>query len=121
MRKSITAALLSALVFPGAGHLYLRSYLPGSFLLVISAAAFIDFIRRAWHEAELIREQLIDQINAGGIIDLEVLIRHTTASLDHIDRQPFTLATFILLACWLIGIIDSHRLGKKIEEASKIA
>lgn len=118
MRKSITATLLSALVFPGAGHLYLRSYLRGCILLAIAAATLVDFIRRAWHEAELIREQFIDQINSGGIIDLDLLVAKTMNTVDHIDSQPFTIATLVLLACWLIGIIDSHRLGKKIEETS---
>lgn len=118
MRKSITAVLLSALVFPGAGHLYLRSYLRGCILAAIAAAALVDFIRRVWHEAELIRDQLIDRIDSGGIIDLESLITQTMANIHRIDSQPFTIATVVLLACWLVGIIDSHRIGKKIEEAS---
>lgn len=116
MRKSIAAVLLSALVFPGAGHLYLRSYLRGLILVAISTAALIDFMRRAWHEAKAIREQLINEINAHGIIDLELLITKTMSAVDRIDSQPFTIATLVLLACWLIGIIDSHRLGKKSEE-----
>lgn len=118
MRKSIAAVLLSALVFPGTGHLYLRSYPRGLILLAISVVALIDFIRRAWHEAELIRDQLIGEINASEIIDLELLIRQTLSAVDRIDNQPFTLATLVLLVCWLIGIIDSHRLGKKMEETS---
>lgn len=121
MRKSITAVLLSALVFPGVGHLYLRSYLRGFILVAISAAALIDFIRRAWREAEIIREQLLNEINSSGIIDFERLITQTTANIHHIDSQPFTIATLLLLACWLIAIIDSHREGKKIEEASATA
>lgn len=118
MRKPITAVLLSAFVFPGAGHLYLRSYLRGLILLAISAVALIDFIRRAWHEAELIREQLLNEINNNGIIDLELLITQTMNSVHQIDNQPFTVATLILLACWVIGIVDSHFLGKKLAAAS---
>ena len=118
MRKAITAVLLSALVFPGAGHLYLRSYARGLILLAISAAALTDFIRRAWHEAELIRTQLLGEINANGVIDLELLITQTMNSVHHIDRQPYTIATLILLACWIIGIVDSHLLGKKLEAAT---
>ncbi len=115
MRKSTKSALLSALVFHGSGHLYLRSYTRGLLLIVISAAALTDFIRRAWQAVELIRSQLIDEINSSGVIDLEVLITHATKAVDQIDHQPFTIATLILLACWLIGIIDSHRLGEKLE------
>lgn len=118
MRKSITALLLSAFVFPGAGHLFLRSYARGIILLAISVVALVDFMRRAWHEAEIIREQLIDEINNSGAIDFELLVRHAMNAVDHIDRQPFTIATLILLACWLVGILDSYRLGKKMEEAS---
>ena len=116
MQKSTTAALLSAFVFPGIGHLYLRSYVRGLLLLSIAAIALTDFIRRAWHEANLIREQLIDEINAGGIIDLEVLITQAQSAVAHIDRQPFTTATLILFVCWIIAIIDSYQLGRKLAE-----
>lgn len=118
MRKSISALLLSALVFPGAGHLYLRSYLRGCVLLSISAIVLIDFMRRAWHEAETIRERLLNEINSSGIIDLEYLIAQAMSAVDHIDRQPFTVAGYVLLACWLIGLVDSYRIGKKIEESA---
>ena len=117
MRKSAIAALLSALVFPGAGHFYLRSYARGSALLIVSAAALFEFIRRAWREVEAIRSQLMTQIDVSGVVDLNTLIAHALAAADRIDRQPFTIAMLVLLGCWLIGIIDSHRIGKRIEEA----
>ena len=116
MNKSTKAALLSALVFPGIGHLYLRSYTRGIILLAICTVALTDFIRRAWHEAELIRTQINAEINATGIIDLESLIAHATAAADRIDHSPFTIATIVIVACWLIGIFDSYRIGKQFEE-----
>ncbi|MFT3928947.1 MAG: hypothetical protein QM709_01515 [Spongiibacteraceae bacterium] len=118
MARSINAALLSALVFPGAGHLYLRSYMRGIVLAVISVVALADFIRRAWHEADIIRDQLLAEINAGGVIDLEYLITQATNAVNHIDRQPFALAGYVLLGCWIAGVVDSYRIGKKIEESS---
>lgn len=116
MRKSTLAPLLSAFVFPGLGHLYLRSYARASILLVITAAALFDFTQRAWQAVAAIRAQLVAEINATGVIDLETLIAHAMAIVDHIDRQPFTIATWIMFASWLVGIVDSHRLGKKLEE-----
>jgi hypothetical protein len=115
MRKSTAAVLLSAFAFPGAGHLYLRSYARGIGLIAISAAALIGFINHAWQEAEKISAQLNAEINAGGVIDLTSLIAQVAAAVDRIDRQPFTIATLILLICWVIGILDSYRIGKKFE------
>lgn len=118
MRKSTIAALLSACVLPGSGHIYLRSYARGIALLGISAAALVDFVHRVWQEAALIRGQLMAEINAGGGGDIETLIAHAMSTVDRIDRQPFTIATLVLSACWLIGILDSYRLGKRFEETS---
>lgn len=116
MRKTTTAVLLSAFAFPGSGHLYLRSYARGIALSAISAAALFDFIRRAWHEAELIRAQLVDEVNARGVMDIETLVAHATAAVDRIDHQPFTYTSLILFACWIIAIVDSHRIGAKLDK-----
>ncbi len=118
MNRTTKSILLSALVLPGAGHLYLRSYTRGIILLAICAAALTDFIRRAWHEAELIRARLIDEVNAGGMFDLDALIAHATAAANSIDKKPFTLAGIVLIACWLFGIFDSYRLSKRLEETA---
>lgn len=115
MNKSTKSAWLSALVFPGIGHLYLRSYARGTILLAICAVALTDFIRRAWQEAELIRAQINTEINTTGVIDLESLIAHATATVDRVDNKPFTLAGIVLIGCWLFGIFDSYRIGKKAE------
>jgi hypothetical protein len=118
MSKSMKAALLSALIFPGTGHLYLRSYARGIILLAICTIALIDFMRRALQQAELIRAQLTTEINAGGAVDIENLVAHATTAVDQIDHQPFTLATIVLFACWLFGIWDSYRIGQQLEKTS---
>jgi hypothetical protein len=114
MQKSATSALLSAFVFPGIGHLYLRSYARGLILLAICTAALIDFIQRAWREAELISAQVNAEISETGAIDLESLVAHATAAVDHIDNKPFTVSGCVLIACWLFSIFDSYRIGKNV-------
>lgn len=116
--KVITATLLSALVFPGAGHLYLRSYPRGIGLIAINTLALIDFIRRAWHEAELIRAQIIDEISASGVIDLETIMAHTIAAVHRIDSTPFTFGGGVLLVCWLVGVFDSYRISSRASSLS---
>ena len=116
MNKSMKSAVISAVVFPGAGHLFLRCYTRGIILIAISALALIEFIRRAWHEAELISAQISKEIDATGVVDLQSLITHATAAVDRVDNGPFTIATVVFLACWLIAIVDSYRIGKQLEE-----
>ncbi len=118
MKKSTAAALLSAFVFPGIGHFYLRCPARGLALLAIAAAALADFVLRLWREAQLMQAALIDEINAAGFIDLQMLIAHALAAADRIERQPFTIAALALLACWLIGIVDSLRIGRKLDAAA---
>jgi TM2 domain-containing membrane protein YozV len=105
--RSAIAVLLSALVFPGIGHLYLKQNARGIALIAASTISLWFIIDSAMRQASAI----LDQIEAGGgVID--------TSRISELAAQtPSTpgdsLATYALAACWLLGIIDAYRLGKK--------
>ena len=63
MKKSSKAALLSALIFPGVGHLVLKQYLRGSALVLVAFTAFSVAVDRAYQRALTV----VDRILAGDV------------------------------------------------------
>ncbi|MAF82737.1 MAG: hypothetical protein QGH93_00505 [Gammaproteobacteria bacterium] len=108
MKKSIKAALLSGLVFPGSGHMFLQQYRRGSVLLLSAIAALSVIIAKALNQALIIA----DKINSGEI-SVEAATIAELASIPTRGAEDLTLnfAALIFGAVWLIGIVDSYRLG----------
>lgn len=109
MSRSTTAVVLSALVLPGAGHLYLKHSLRGITLIVISLACLWIFVDRAMQQASIVLERLESE---GGALDagqLSDLVTQTS------NGSGSTVATLVLAGCWLVGIADAYRLGKKLD------
>ena len=115
MRYSTKAALLSGLVFPGVGHLYLGRYLR-AFLLAAGAAALSWFIvSMAVSSAFDIAAQIQSgdvPLNVESIPDLVSKDAQGTAHLGDI-------ATAALFALWVIGIVDSYREGRARDKSKE--
>ena len=113
MTRASKAALLSALVFPGAGHMLLQQYLRGSALMLSALIAFYIIVRSIFERALTI----VDQISAGDIpADTGAIADMVTSSANDANGLAENVALIILLLCWLIGIIDSYRLGAAEEQ-----
>jgi TM2 domain-containing membrane protein YozV len=112
MQRAVSAGLLSALVFPGAGHLYLRRGRRACiFLLPTLAALFVlagDIAQRA--------SVLADQVMAGTLapdpaaIAARLQTQGGTSGLD-------IACSAVLVACWLGSIIDSVVIARAGETA----
>jgi hypothetical protein len=109
MSRPINAVLLSALVLPGAGQLYLKHYGRGFALIGVSLACLWILMDRAMQLASTV----LDQITAeGGAID-PAQITELVAQASNSSGSAFvTIASLGLAGCWLIGIVDAYRLGK---------
>jgi len=116
MSRSTNAALLSALVVPGAGHLYLKRYLCGIALIMTSLACLWVFVERAMQQASIVLERLASDggaVDAGQIADLVTQTANGSTSL------AVTVASLVLAACWVIGIVDAYRVGKAEARATR--
>ena len=108
MKGSSKAALLSGLIFPGIGHIILKQYLRGAVLILFSLAALSVIVTRAYQSALTI----VDRINSGDIpIETGAIAELVSNSTGGADSLVESIAVIVLGACWLIGIIDSYRLG----------
>ncbi len=108
MKKSKKAVLLSALVFPGLGHLFLKRYGTGLLLIGIASAATYLLIVNTVERSLRIMDDIQNgtQLNTA---DLASLVSHQSAGQ---TSQLLDMAPTILLICWIIGIVDSYRIGR---------
>jgi len=112
-KLSTKAALISALVFPGVGHIYLKNYRFGILLAGISFAAIYYLIARAVESAL----EITQKIQSGGIrLDLESISVLMTQRASGAGDQLLSMAATALTICWLIGIFDSYRIGRAQEQ-----
>ena len=108
MTRSTKAALLSGLVFPGIGHMVLKKYLRGS-ALIISALIASSIIVTVVIQRVL---TIADRINSGDIpVETGAIAEMVSNSTNGADSLIENISVIVLGACWLIGIIDSYRLG----------
>jgi len=108
MKKSSKAALLSGLVFPGIGHIVLKQYLRGSALVLSALVAFLIVVTRVFQRALTI----VDRISSGEIpVETGAIAEMVSNSTSGADSFIENMAVIVLGVCWLIGIIDSYRLG----------
>lgn len=109
VKKSTKAALLSGLVFPGIGHLALKKYLRAAILAVVSIAAVYVITTSAFNQAM----SVVDRINSGDIpIDSQAIAEAISDASDGAEGRQGDIALIFFGACWLVGIVDSYRLGK---------
>jgi hypothetical protein len=107
LNKSTKAVLLSALVFPGAGHLYLRRYARGLLLAAIAGLAVYFIVSVAMQTAF----DVVAQIE-GGSVPLDTQSISELVSQESRNTEPMTnVATFAFLGVWVIGMVDAWRLG----------
>jgi hypothetical protein len=110
MKASTKAALISALVFPGLGHLVLqpRRATRGLLFLLPTAAAAFYLLRTVLQLAS----RVLDEINSGALPfdPIAITERIHAAGVDNTATQ---LASLVCVVCWVGAIIDALWLGRR--------
>ena len=109
MKKSTKAVLLSALVFPGTGHFLLKKYIPG--VIIAGTAIFGLYVLIAGAVEKAL--QIAEKIQSGEVQpDVAAIAELVSKQPAGADAQLINIATAALVIAWLLGIIDSYRLGR---------
>jgi hypothetical protein len=108
MKTAIKAALLSALVFPGVGQMYLKRYARGLIPMVLTLIGLGVWIAQATAGALQELEKMQSQ---GGLVDLNAVANRVAASSASGDGYSSLIVPTIVV-CWLFSVIDAYRLGK---------
>lgn len=110
MKNSVKAALLSGLIFPGLGQLKLKHRARGITLMFIVLASLLVIVIRSVQQALAVLEniELVD-----GEIDIGSILNSVTQESTTFDSLILHLASSLIILCWVIGVIDAYRLGKR--------
>ena len=108
MKASSKAALLSALVFPGVGQMYLKRYLRGLIPMVLVLTGLGVLIARATFRAL----EVLDKIQAGGGVP-DMNVASNLAATSAASSDPYSsFIVLVMFCCWLFSVIDAYMLGK---------
>ena len=108
MKNQTKAALLSAFIYPGAGHFFLKKYIQSVILAGITSSAVYYLVSKSVEKAL----QIVEKIENGEIPpDVATITELISKQSMGADAQSLDTATLIIGVCWLIGIIDSYRIA----------
>lgn len=116
MKESHRAALFSAAIFPGSGHIVLRRYPAGIAFGGIAIACLAVLLDAAL----AIARDVSDRILSGEIApDMGVILGEISAQSASTGWTPANIATWVLVLCWIVASIDAYRLGKRVDRAAE--
>ncbi|NQZ22369.1 MAG: hypothetical protein HRT53_09960 [Colwellia sp.] len=110
MKKATKAALLSALVYPGVGQLLYQAYWRAFLLVAVFSVAVYYYVKEVVSKYQ----PLIDKVTSGEVgLNSQALAFEISKNPIILDPQLVSTLTYILITCWLVGIIDAYRSGIK--------
>ena len=114
MKQSYKAALFSAFAYPGSGHLILKHYPMGLLLAGTATGCLGALVFRAF----AIAGEISDRILMGEIpLDIARINEEISMQLAAGGSTMVTIATWLLVFCWLAGTADAFRLGRRQDRA----
>lgn len=112
MKKSHKAILLSALILPGLGQLSLARRKRGTVLIVVVLVSLVAMIAVAMQMALGILDQIMAQ---GAVPDTAAITDAVSRATTTSGSTAFNTFFWIIIVCWVFGIIDAM-LGVKETE-----
>ena len=101
------AVLLSALVYPGAGHFILKKYAVCVALVVAFSVPLVLVINEIMTKTR----QIAEQISNGEITSDLTAITEAVLNLTS-GNEALSINISIMTIVWVISILDAYRVGK---------
>jgi hypothetical protein len=118
MNHSLRGALLSGLVFPGLGQVKLKHYKRGIALMLIVSVSLLVIAGKAVQQAFSILEKIELE---GGAIDLSTILNTATQASTTSDGFLWKVLLLLITLCWIIGVVDAYRIGRKKDIEVRLA
>ncbi|MFC1693087.1 hypothetical protein ACFL1R_06245 [Candidatus Latescibacterota bacterium] len=117
MSNSLKAALLSGLVFPGLGYIFLKLRKRGFALMLAVLVGLLVIVVNVVQQALTVLEKIELE---SGLIDMSTIHNVATQAYSSFDSPIFKLVLLFIIHCWVFGVVDAYRIGKRkdIEEQS---
>ena len=109
-KSPLIAALMSALIFPGAGQFFLKRRLRALAFIVPALLSAAYFLRQAMAGASV----LVDEVMRGTLAPDPLQIAAELERQGSVSTPAMNLAALIMLGCWLASIADAWLLGRRL-------
>ncbi|WP_354624069.1 hypothetical protein [Psychromonas sp. MME2] len=109
MSKPLKALLLSALIYPGAGHFFIRSYKTCLALVTLFSISLFFVITDIVNQANIIIERIIK----GEIPLNQETINESILALSSTEQQNANIHLYLMLIIWIAAIVDVYRIARK--------
>jgi hypothetical protein len=106
MNRSVKAALISALVLPGAGHLYLKRRARACLFLLPTLAAVAVFLNDAMEQATTIAGEIMAGAMAPDPLAMAARLEQQSGG------ALATVAAAVMVVCWIGAAVDAYLLGR---------
>ena len=106
MNRAVNAALISALVFPGAGHLYLKRRARACLFLLPTLVAVMVLLNDAMEQAGAIAAQIMAGTMSADPVAMAARLEQQGGS------TLATLAATVMVVCWIGAAVDAWMLGR---------
>ncbi|MCK5656876.1 MAG: hypothetical protein V3W52_08715 [Syntrophobacteria bacterium] len=118
MKNSLKGALLSGLFFPGLGQVVLKHYKRGFALMLTVLVALVVVVVKASQQAVAIIERIQSE---GGVIDMSTISNAATQVSTTSASPIINFLLLLIMVCWVIGVVDAYRIGRKKDMAERLA
>ena len=118
MNNSLKGALLSGLVFPGLGQVILKHYKRGAVLILAVSASLLVILIKAVQQAFTILKEIELE---GGAINLSAISKAATQASTTSESLIFKLLSLLIIFCWIIGVVDAYRIGRRKDIEGRLA
>jgi TM2 domain-containing membrane protein YozV len=116
MHSAIKAALLSGLVFPGAGQIYLKRIIRGIGYIIVTLIPMVvvvaDLTRMATHALDNLAGQ-------GDAIDMTAISNAATHAAADASGLRINMLLLLMVVCWLVSVVDAFRLGRQRDRLAR--
>jgi hypothetical protein len=118
MNNSLKGVLLSGLVFPGLGQIVLKHHKRGAALMLAFTATLLAIVVIAVQQAS----SILEKVNLdGGAIDIKAISNAVSQASTTSESYTLKLLSWLLIFCWVIGVVDAYRIGRKKDIQERFA
>jgi hypothetical protein len=110
METENKAALLSALLFPGWGQIYLKKYKRGIVIILPILAGMLSI---CWGVVQVAIGILKAAPFKKGTVNTSAVIKLSMDSVKALDSIYFSLILLFIVLLWIFSIVDAYLLAKK--------
>ncbi|MFC1692763.1 hypothetical protein ACFL1R_04605 [Candidatus Latescibacterota bacterium] len=105
-------------MFPGLGQVILKHYKRGAVLMLVVSASMLVILIKALKQAIAIMEKVVLE---GSVINMSTISNAATQAATTFDSPILKLLLLLIIFCWIIGIVDAYRIGRKKDLESRLA